>query len=150
MKISPEVFYRHEARKLLLLKYKKFFQSNFFSFFELAKYLLKFFYGASVSWNINSFPKYRKAFFLRNARNFCGLFVSWSMRNFLGVNFFCFSILDWKVQGSILGNITKAFFWENIISFLILERPSFISLGLKVAQVALKTITDKISIFHHL
>ena len=50
------------------------------------------------------------------------LFVSWSIRNFLGVeDFFYFLILGWKVHCSISRNIKKVFLWENKRIFLILK-----------------------------
>ena len=53
-------------------------------------------YESSVSWNI------RTAFFWEK------------IRTFLGLDFFIFPSLGWKVQSSISGNVRKAFFWENI------------------------------------
>ena len=50
-----------------------------------------------------------------------------SIRNFPRVDFFVFSSLGWKVQGSISRNIRKAFFRENIRIFLLLEQESSIS-----------------------
>ena len=56
------------------------------------------------------------------------LFVSWSIRNFLGVeDFFYFLILGWKVHCSISRNIKKVFLWENKRIFLILKIESSIS-----------------------
>ena len=99
------------------------------------------------------FPKYKKLFTFRalkvfswNIRSF-KVSVSWNMRKFFQGfrflnhkkfsrgGFFYFSSLGWIVQGSISGNLRKAFIWvntrkamfrENVI-FLILELESSIS-----------------------
>ena len=60
------------------------------------------------------FLKYKKSFILRKYKKFCGVSVSWSIRNFDEADFFHFSSLSWKVQSSISGKLRKAFFWENI------------------------------------
>ena len=49
-----------------------------------------------------------------NVSSFFRVSVSWNIRNFLGVDFFYFLSLDWKVWGSISRNIRNTFFWENI------------------------------------
>ena len=62
------------ARKFLFQKYKKFFQSGFFLFFELGKLLPEIWevFRVSVSWNI---------------RNFFGVSVSGNIRKFFRVGF---------------------------------------------------------------
>ena len=71
------------------------------------------------------------AFFWENIRNFSGIFVSWSMQKFLGLDFFNILGLGRKLQGYVWGNIRKAFFWENIRILLILELESFVSRNIK-------------------
>ena len=125
------------------LKYKKLFRVSF-------SWNIKNFWWVFIFWNI------RTAFFWESIRSFFQGFCflkykkSFLLRNFLGVDFFHFLSLGWKVQGSISGNTRKAFFWENIRNFLILELECsiswnirsffrgefFLSLGLKVTQTA--------------
>ena len=90
---------------------------------------MKNIFGISVSINI------RVAFFGETMRSFFGVSVSWSIRNFTGVDLFYFERFDWKLLGFISGNIRNvffrenkrnAFFWENISIFLKLELKRFI------------------------
>ena len=54
-------------------------------------------------------------------------FEKLSIRTFLWWISFYFTSLDWKVQASISRNTRKAFFWENIRNFLVLESENSIS-----------------------
>ena len=82
---------------------------------------------SSISRNI------RKAFFWENIGFFLILelesSISKNIRNFFWSDIFCFleGDLGLKVQGFICENIKKAFFWENIRNFLILELEGSIS-----------------------
>ena len=117
------------ARKFHLPKYKVFFQSRFFFFFELRKFCFRNI--KSLSWNVRNFwrvfvsPNISKTFFWENIRNFFEVCVSW--------------------------NIRTALFREDIRNFLILDLESsifkymklsqggffqFLSLGWKVRQIA--------------
>ena len=89
-------------------------------------YFLKYkqFGGASVSWKVRNF--FPRVYVSQSIRNIFAVSVSWhvkkpffwqNIRNFLGVDFFHFSSLGWKVQGFISGKIRKAFFWEIIRNF---------------------------------
>ena len=94
---KKQEFLKLGARKFCFPNYKKFFQSEFFFIFWTRKV---------TSWNIRSFfgflfPEIQESY------------VSWNRRNFFEV--------------SIFRNIRKAFFWENLRNFLILELKSFIS-----------------------
>ena len=85
--------------------------------------------GTSSNKEFYSIPVYIEKHIKTKTKSYF-LFVSWSIRNFLGVeDFFYFLILDWKVHGSISRNIKKAFLWENIRIFLILKVESSIFLG---------------------
>ena len=123
-----------------ITRHQKILQSRFFVCFRDFKV---------SSWNIKSFLSlWKESFISRNIRNvllfefwkllsgiygafkvsiswnkinFFGVCVSWSIKNFLRVDFFHFSGLGWKVQDFISGNIKNAFFWENLRIFLILE-----------------------------
>ena len=76
------------ARKFHLLKYKKPFKSGVLSFLSSESSFLKYkeFFRVPFSWNI------RTAFFWETIRNFVGVFVSWSIRNFLGWIFLFFKL----------------------------------------------------------
>ena len=52
---------------------------------------------------------------------------------------FFFSSLGWKVQGSISGNIRKAFFWENIGKVFYWENIFFLILHWKVPFPEIKS-----------
>ena len=98
----------------------------------------------SSSWNIRKirflkyknlfwcfcFLKYKKRILLRKYKKVPFLQIQGI---FLGVDcfFFLFLSLGWKLQDSISGNIKKAFFWENTISFLMLELGSSISWNIR-------------------
>ena len=96
------------------------FQGGSFCFSGFANSLLKYKKFFKLGARKFHFPKY-KTFF---QSGFFKIFlsskllpeiweVSWNIRNFFGV--------------SVSPNIRKAFFWENIKNFLILELESFIS-----------------------
>ena len=139
------LLYKEKYKKLLifrlckfLLKYKKLFKLELeSSIFPKYKKLFTFRARKATSWNTRNFfqdfrfLKFKKSFLLRKYKFFPGFrFLIYknsfllrkykkcfNVRNFLGVNFFYFSGLRWKVQGSISGNTRKAFFWKNIRFF---------------------------------
>ena len=98
-----------KKRNFLSLGLKRFISWNMRDLWRVG--FLIFWALKVTSWNI------RTAFFWENIKHFFGVTVSWSIRNFPGVDIFYFSSLGWEVQGSISGNVRKAFFWENIRFF---------------------------------
>ena len=134
---NTEIVLNIRARKFHFLKLYFFsspgifFGVDFFvSFFDMGwvvqgsvfKNIRKDFFGENI----------RKAFLPENIRIFLILeqesFISQNIRNFFRVDVFVsFLGLSWEVQGFISGNVRKAFLWENIRIFLILDQESSIS-----------------------
>ena len=98
-------------------KVQKIFLGWIFLFFKLEK--LRPVFRVFIPWKIR---EYKKCF---NARTRKLHFMKYT-EFFLAWIFFVFCARAYKVQGSIFGNIRKAFFWENIGNFLSLELKSFI------------------------
>ena len=65
------------------------------------------------------------------SESFFEFFVSRSIKKFPKVDFFYLSSLGRKVQGSVFGNMRKAFFWESIILFLIFRLKSLFSRNIR-------------------
>ena len=92
-----------------------------FNFLNYEKFLAVFLLSIFELWMF-SFLKYEISFlgslFLKhkNIKNFFRVSVSWSIINLSQ---------DWKVQGSISGNLRKNFFYENIRRALFWENIRF-------------------------
>ena len=116
-------------RKFHFLKHKIYFRG--FHFVKTLEVFLgwTFFIFLSLGWKVQGSIS-------GSMRNFLILesecYVSWNIRNFFqGWIYFNFLSLESKVQSSTSRNIRKAFFWENIRNFLMLEVESFISRNMK-------------------
>ena len=72
-----------------------------------------------TSWNIKSFLKHKNSFFWEKYKKIFWRFHFVKHKKFSqhGFSFIFRAWVEWKVKGSIFGNIRKAFFWENIRNF---------------------------------